>query len=52
MNAVDPRAAPDFDVGALDAWLKDWLGGRAHTEAGHVESHLFSAARRLARRRK
>jgi aminoglycoside phosphotransferase (APT) family kinase protein len=40
MNAVSPRHAIDFDVDALDAWLKDWLGGLAPTEARRTEGGM------------
>ena len=40
MNALDPRAAVDFDVGALDAWLNDWLGGSAPTEVRRTEGGM------------
>lgn len=40
MNAVDPRAAPDFDVDALDAWLKDWLGGAERIEVRRTEGGM------------
>ena len=40
MSAVDPRSVLDFDVDALDAWLKDWLGGEARTEARRTEGGM------------
>jgi aminoglycoside phosphotransferase (APT) family kinase protein len=40
MNAVDTHAAVDFDVDALGAWLKDWLGGSARTEARQTEGGM------------
>ncbi len=40
MSAVYPPAALDFDADALDAWLKDWLGGEARTEARRTEGGM------------
>ena len=40
MSAVDPRSVLDFDVDALDAWLKDWLGGGARTQARRTEGGM------------
>jgi aminoglycoside phosphotransferase (APT) family kinase protein len=40
MIAVDTRAGVDFDLDALGAWLKDWLGGPARTEARQTEGGM------------
>ncbi len=40
MSAVDPCAVLDFDVDALDAWLKDWLGGAPRTDARRTEGGM------------
>jgi aminoglycoside phosphotransferase (APT) family kinase protein len=40
MIAVDTRAGVDFDLDALGAWLKDWLGGSARTEARQTEGGM------------
>jgi aminoglycoside phosphotransferase (APT) family kinase protein len=40
MIAVDTRAGVDFDLDALGAWLKDWLGGSARTKARQTEGGM------------
>jgi aminoglycoside phosphotransferase (APT) family kinase protein len=40
MNAVDPRVAPDFNVDALGAWLKDWLGGSEPMQVRRTEGGM------------
>jgi aminoglycoside phosphotransferase (APT) family kinase protein len=40
MNVLDKHAAVDFDVDALGAWLKDWLGGSSSTEARQTEGGM------------
>ena len=40
MIGVDTRAGVDFDLDALGAWLKDWLGGSARTKARQTEGGM------------
>jgi aminoglycoside phosphotransferase (APT) family kinase protein len=40
MIAAEPRFELDFDVDALDAWLKDWLGDSACTKARRTEGGM------------
>ena len=40
MKAVDPRATVDFDVDALGAWLKEWLGGPDRVEVRRTEGGM------------
>jgi aminoglycoside phosphotransferase (APT) family kinase protein len=40
MSVVDAAAAADFDIGALDAWLKHWLGGTARSEVRRTEGGM------------